>query len=73
MLRKQNSFFPAEAYIKYADKDCVVYRMEFDDGYGYMISREIMPGITLISNDFHTRRAPPHNGRPGEGESRHYP
>ena len=71
MLRKQNSFFPAEAYIKYADKDCVVYRMEFDDGYGHMVSREIMPGITLISNDFHTRRPLPHNARPGLIEINH--
>ena len=52
--KRVDRFFPAESFIHKKNALSTVYCMEFAEGTGTMTSWKVMPGITLIFNDFHT-------------------
>jgi AraC-like DNA-binding protein len=52
--QQQMNCFPDKSYIERQSADCTVYRIDFEDGFGRMTAYSVMPGVTLIFNDFHT-------------------
>lgn len=71
-VQRKDGFFPGEAAIVEKSPHRSVYRMDFPDGYGTMTSYHIMPGLTLIFNDFHTACGFPEQARcPGLIEINH--
>ena len=72
MTQRRDGLFPGEAQVVARRGRMVRYRMDFPDGYGTMESHAIMPGVTLIINDFRTAARFPTEGRcPGLVEINH--
>ena len=70
--QRVDRFFPAESVVHKKDALSTVYRMEFAEGFGTMTSWKVMPGVTLIFNDFHTPCGFPEEARcPGLIEINH--
>lgn len=46
--------FPEKSYLEACSDNSVVYRVDFADGIGRMTAYPVMPGITLLFNDFYT-------------------
>lgn len=71
-IQRKDGFFPGEAALMERSPHKTVYQMDFPDGYGTMTSYSVMPGITLIFNDFHTACGFPEQARcPGLVEINH--
>ncbi|MPM65977.1 HTH-type transcriptional activator RhaR [bioreactor metagenome] len=49
----ENSF-PDESYLEESSDAHSIYRVDFKEGFGRMTAYNVMPGVTLIFNDFHT-------------------
>ncbi len=70
--KRKDYFFPAESILVQRTKQVSVYKMDFPVGYGTMTAYTVMPGITLIFNDFHTSYSFPEEARcPGLVEINH--
>ncbi len=70
--KRVDRFFPAESFIHKKNALSTVYCMEFAEGTGTMTSWKVMPGVTLIFNDFHTPCGFPEEARcPGLIEINH--
>ena len=71
-LKRKDRIFPGESILVSRSEYESVYRLEFEDGFGTMTSRTVMPGVTLIFNDFHTNHEFPGESRcPGMIEINH--
>lgn len=71
-LRRKDGFFPGEAVLSKRSKHMSIYHMEFAEGFGIMTAYKVMPGVTLIFNDFHTPYGFPEEARcPGLVEINH--
>lgn len=71
-MERKDRFFPGEAVLEERSGRTSVYRMEFAEGFGTMTACAVMPGITLIYNDFHTPCGFPEEARcPGLIEINH--
>ncbi len=71
-LPRKDGIFPGEAYLERKSAHAAVYRMDFSDGFGTMTAHSVMPGVTLILNDFHTPCGFPAEARcPGLVEINH--
>lgn len=51
---RRDRFFPSASYIVERADDHTKYKMDFADGSGTMTAYRVMPGITLVFNDFAT-------------------
>lgn len=49
-----DSVMPRSAYVEARRGGAVVYRMDLPDGYGRMTEYAVLPGLTLVRNEFHT-------------------
>lgn len=49
-----SSVFPVKSYPEKEETGHAVYRMNFPDGFGIMKGYQVLPGIILVFNDFHT-------------------
>lgn len=54
VIKRKDGFFPGNAVLTECSGQTSVYRMEFPDGWGTMTAHAVMPGVTLVFNDFHT-------------------
>lgn len=71
-IDRREGFFPGRAVLTERSGHKSVYRMEFPDGWGTMTAHAVLPGVTLIFNDFHTSYGIPENARcPGMVEINH--
>jgi AraC-like DNA-binding protein len=71
-LPRKDGFFPGEAVLLKRSEHTCVYRMGFYEGYGTMTAHKILPGITLIFNEFRTPCGFPEEARcPGLVEINH--
>ena len=71
-IERKDSFFPGDAVLTERSGHTSVYRMEFPDGWGTMTAHAVLPGLTLIYNDFHTSCVIPESARcPGLVEINH--
>jgi len=52
--QQQTDCFPDGSFMEEQTADYTAYRIDFEDGYGRMTAYTVMPGVTLIFNDFHT-------------------
>ena len=69
---RKDGFFPGEAILKECYGHTSIYQMDFPDGWGTMTAYAVMPGVTLIFNDFHTAAGFPQEARcPGLVEINH--
>ena len=53
-LQQLDHFFPGRLTSSQQPDHSCIYRIDFSEGYGQMTAREVMPGVTLFLNDFHT-------------------
>lgn len=53
-VSRKDGIFPGEAILTERSGNISEYRLDFPDGCGVMTSYSVMPGITLIFNNFHT-------------------
>ncbi len=71
-IQRKDYFFPGEAVLSERSGRTSVYRMDFAEGFGTMTAHTVMPGVTLIFNDFHTPCGFPEEARcPGLVEINH--
>ena len=70
--KRKDRIFPGESVLLTRSEHSSVYRLDFADGYGTMTAYTVMPGVTLIFNDFHTSHEFPGESRcPGMIEINH--
>lgn len=68
----QKNCFPDESYLEKSSDNYSVYRVDFEDGFGRMSAYNVMPGVTLMFNDFHTSSGLANEShRPGMVEINH--
>lgn len=71
-IQRKYGFIPGQGVLTERSGQMSVYRMEFPDGWGTMTAHAVLPGVTLIFNDFHTSYDMPENDRyPGLVEINH--
>lgn len=53
-MTQYDRLFPKESVLTKRTDGHMIYQMDYSEGYGIMNAVEIMPGVLLVFNDFHT-------------------